>query len=59
MYHKLFRIFPLGSFPGFLRKKKKKVLFILKCTLFYKVIKNEQDDSLCLDLFIGTIQKIT
>jgi len=23
MYHKLFRIFPLGSFPGFLKKKKK------------------------------------
>lgn len=57
MYYKLFRPFLLGSFAGFW--KKKKVLFIFNCTLFYKVIKNEQDDMLCLDLFIGSMLKIT
>ncbi len=40
VYYKLFRLC-LGSFAGF---RKKKVLFIINCTLFYKVIKNEQDD---------------
>lgn len=48
MYYKLFRLFLLGSFAGFYKKKKK---FCSSTALyFYKEIKNEQDDVVCIFL---------